>query len=59
MEPSLFGFPLVTLLEAVDATSGVDELLLTGEERVALRADFDRKVVLHRGAGFKFAATGA
>src|SRR5215471_1611171 len=33
--------PLEPLLEALDATARVDELLLAGVERVALRADLD------------------
>jgi hypothetical protein len=35
----------VFLAEFVDATRGVEDLLLAGVERVAIRADFDRKVV--------------
>src|SRR5271155_496811 len=34
----------VFLGEAFDATGGVDELLLSGEERVAIGADFDVKL---------------
>ena len=30
-----------TLLELVDSSAGIDELLLTREERVALRANFN------------------
>ena len=41
------GFLAVTLVEFVDTTSGVNELLLTGKERVALGADTD--LVLRTG----------
>lgn len=33
----------VTLVEALDASTSVDKLLLTGEERVALVAKFERE----------------
>jgi len=36
--------------EALDAAGGIDQLLLAGEERVALRADFDDDVALVGGA---------
>src|SRR5262245_51837493 len=36
----------VLLLELLDAARGVDELHLAGEERMTLRADFDRDVLL-------------
>ena len=35
----------VLLVEFVDATRGVEDLLLARVERMAVRADFDRKVV--------------
>jgi hypothetical protein len=35
-------------LEALDATTGVDQLLLAGVERVALRAKLDMQVVFRR-----------
>ena len=35
----------VLLAELVDAARGVEDLLLAGIERMAVRADFDRKVV--------------
>jgi hypothetical protein len=39
----LVGLLCVATLEAFDATTGVDELLLASEERVALVAEFDRQ----------------
>ena len=42
---------VVFLVEALDTTSGIDHLLLAGEERMTLRADFN-SVVTKRGAGF-------
>src|SRR5947209_20419548 len=60
---ALFGgrsrLPAVALVEAVNATGGVNELLLAREERVALRADFDVDVVLLRRARCERAAAGA
>ena len=38
----------VALLEAVDAAGRVDQLLLAGEERMALRADLDAQLFLGR-----------
>jgi hypothetical protein len=35
-------------LEALDATTGVDQLLFAGVERVALRAELDMQVVFRR-----------
>ena len=45
--------------EALDASCGVDQLLLAGEERVAGGADFEDDVALVRGAGLKVIAAGA
>ena len=45
--------------EALDAACGVDQLLLAGKERVALRADFDDDVAFVGGAGLKVIAAGA
>src|SRR4029453_7847775 len=42
------GFLPVLLLEALDAAGRVDELLLTGEERMADRADLDGNFLLAR-----------
>src|SRR5947209_14089087 len=49
----------VTLVEAVNATGGVNELLLACEERVTLRADFDVYVALLRRARLERVAAGA
>lgn len=35
-----------TLVEALDASTGVDQLLLTGKERVALGTNFNSDVLL-------------
>ena len=45
--------------EALDAAGGVDQLLLAGEERVAVGADFNDDIALVRGAGLKVVAAGA
>ena len=45
--------------EAFDATCGVDQLLLAGEEWVAGGADFKDDVALVRGAGLKVGSAGA
>ena len=45
--------------EALDATCGVDQLLLAGEERVAGGADFEQDVAFVRGAGLETVAAGA
>ena len=44
-----------TLIESVNASAGINELLLTGEERVALGADFDLDIALG-GAGLNHIA---
>jgi hypothetical protein len=50
----------VLLGEALDAASGVDELLLAGEKWVAVGADFDvQTFALDCGAGLEVVATGA
>ena len=46
-----------SLVEPIDASTGVDQLLLAGIERVALGADLNTDVLL-RGAGRKDIATG-
>lgn len=57
---SLFGLLLaVTLVEAINASGGVNQLLLAREEWVAIRADFDVQVVLARRARGKAVAAGA
>ena len=58
-----FGFAGVGLrelaAEALDAASGVDQLLLAGKVRVAGRTDFDDDVALVRGASLKGGSAGA
>lgn len=50
----------VFLGEAFDAAGGVDELLLAGEERVAIGADFDVEAVAFDGrASLEIIAAGA
>src|SRR6266550_6448585 len=48
----------VLLLEAIDAAGRVDQLLLAGEERMALRADLDAQLFLG-GVGGPGLAAGA
>jgi len=43
-------FLAVALVEAIDASRGIDQLLFAGEERVASRANFDVQVALFGGA---------
>ena len=50
---SLGGFPAVTLVEAINASCGIDELLFAREERVASRTDFDVQVTFLRGASLE------
>ena len=53
----LGGFLAVTLVETIDASSGIDELLFTREERVTCRADFDVQITFLGGASLEcFAA---
>ena len=49
---------MVSLVEALDTSCRIDELLRTREERMACRADFDMEV-LGRGLGRDHIATGA
>ena len=46
-------FLAVTLVEAIDASSGIDELLFTCEERVASRTNFDVQVAFLGGASLE------
>jgi hypothetical protein len=46
------------LLEALDASSSIDKLLLTGKERVAVRANFDSEdIAAGRRTCFKLGVT--
>src|SRR5262245_36126671 len=40
------GFLAIALVEAIDASRGVDQLLFAGKERVASGADFDVQIAL-------------
>ena len=51
-------FLAIALVEAIDASRGIDQLLFAGEERVASRANFDVQVALLGRAGLEcFAAS--
>jgi len=47
------GFLAVTLVKAIDAPCGIDQLLFTRKERVASRTDFDVQVTLLGGASLE------
>ena len=53
-----FLLQIETLVETVNTSTGVNQLLLAGIERVALGADFHADVLLS-GTGSKGVATGA
>ena len=55
---SCFLLQAETLVEAIDTSTGVNQLLLAGIERVALGADFNTNLLLG-GAGGESVATGA
>ena len=48
---------VVALLKSVNTSAGVNQLLLTGEERVSLRADFYSDVLLGRACSDFIAAS--
>ena len=52
-------FFAIALVEAIDASRGIDQLLFAGEERVASRANFDVQVALFGGAGLERLAASA
>src|SRR5271154_1735247 len=54
----ILGF-LELLLEAVDASFGVHQLLAAGEERVTVGADFYAQIALMRGTGLEGVPAGA
>ena len=58
---SCFGcrFLAVTLIEAIDASGGIDQLLFAGKERVASRTDFYVQVTLAGRAGLEYLAARA
>ena len=47
------------LVEAIDPAAGIDNLLLSGEERMALTAYIQENVVTNGGAGFNFITAAA
>ena len=55
---SVFLLQAEALVEAIDTSTGVNQLLLAGIERVALGADFNTNLILG-GAGGESVATGA
>ena len=48
-----------SLVEPINASTGVNQLLLAGIERVALGADFNTNVLLGRAAGKNITASAA
>ena len=52
-------FLAIALVEPINASGGVDQLLLTGEERVASRADFDVQVAFFGRASLEGLAASA
>ena len=52
-------FLAVALVETIHASGGIDQLLFTGEERVASRANFDVQVALLGRAGLECLAASA
>jgi len=53
------GFLAIALVEAIDASRGIDQLLFAGKERVASRANFDVQVALLGRARLKRLAASA
>ena len=47
------GFLAVTLVEAIDASCGIDQLLFTRKEWMASRTNFDVQVTFAGGAGLE------
>jgi hypothetical protein len=58
---STFGrrFLAVTLIKAIHASRGVDQLLFSGKERMAGRTNFDVQIALFSGAGLERLAASA
>ena len=52
-------FLTVALVEAIDASRGIDELLLSGKERMASRTDFHVQVALFGRPSFERLAASA
>ena len=53
------GFLSIALVEAIDASSGIDQLLFAGEERMAGRTDFDVQIAFLGRASFEGLAASA
>ena len=47
------GFLAIALVEAIDASGGIDQLLLAGKERVASGTNFNVQVTFLGGASFE------
>jgi hypothetical protein len=47
------GFLAIALVEAIDASCGIDQLLLAGKERVASRTNFNVQVTFLGGASLE------
>ena len=56
---SVFLLQAEALVEAINTSTGVNQLLLAGIERVALGADFNLNVLLGRTSGKDIAASAA
>jgi hypothetical protein len=52
-------FLAIALVEAINASGGIDQLLFAGKEGVASRANFDVQVALLGGAGLECLAASA
>ena len=52
-------FLAIALVEAIDASGGIDQLLFTSKERVASRANFDVQIAFLSGAGLEGLAASA
>ena len=52
-------FLAIALVEAIDASRGIDQLLFAGEERVACRTDFDVQIAFLGRASLKRLAASA
>ena len=52
-------FFAIALIEAIDASRRIDQLLFAGEERVTSRANFDVQIALFGGARLERLATSA
>ena len=53
------GFLAIALVEAIDASCGIDQLLLAGKERVASRTNFNVQVTFLGRASLEGLATSA